>query len=305
MLNSLSISALAALVNGAIADFQLPIKEVGKFKDKATALVKVQRMMDQYDFVLEGDKLVKRPEQPGDAEIRQEMKRELVEEVGQDKLDAVSQYREVPVADKTPKTPKEKKAPAPKKARTSTVNREPKAAGDILACRAGSNQAILVDALFGGTTIAAATRQVNNQTGKNLKDSVIYSTILYDVCTVKGYGVRVEPMNGEQLYGHDLFVDAQKLGFTDKGAGEGYSPEVTVLVYFLVLPAGMDRPLEHTARKTLTAEEKAAKPKKAKKSEASKEDSAAETKTEAGADPVDPAETPAEVEADAEAAAAE
>lgn len=296
MLNSLSISALAALVNGAIADFQLPIKEVGKFKDKATALVKVQRMMDQYDFILEGDKLVKRPEQPGDAEIRQEMKKELVEEIGQERYDAVSQYREVPVADKTPKTEKAPKADKPKRGRTSTVNREPKPANEIQACRAGSNQALLIDVLLGGATLNAATRFVNNESGKNLKDSVIYSTILYDLCTVKGYGVRVEAQNGEQLYKNDHFVDANELHFNDKGAGEGYDPEATRLVYFLVLPEGMDRPLEHTARKTPTAEEKAAKPKKAKKGE---------TKTEAGADPVDPAETPAEVEADAEAAAAE
>lgn len=124
-----------------------------------------------------------------------------------------------------PKADKPAKSTEPKAPRAPKVDRKP--AAKLVACRENTNQALLVDCLAKGTTIAAATKHINETLGKSLSEQVIYSTMLYDVCTMKGYGL--------------------------EGTLDGNGQPTFKLVY----PAGVTAPLPHTAKKSPAA--KAAK----------------------------------------------
>jgi hypothetical protein len=101
------------------------------------------------------------------------------------------------------------------------MNIAPKA--EAKPCRENTNQALVVDLLHKGATIAEMTKAVNAQRlagGKPnaISEAVIRGTISYDVCSVKGYGVR-----GEQ--------------------------QGTEVKYFLVLPTGLTAPRAHQSAK--------------------------------------------------------
>lgn len=111
-----------------------------------------------------------------------------------------------PKAAKAPKEPKPAKAPKepkvakPRKPRSS-LSLPPK--DKLYACRAGTKQAALIDALSrpNGATLAdlrAATDKV--KFGQTWRDASIRSALSHDVNTVKGYGVRTEMRDGEPVF---------------------------------------------------------------------------------------------------------
>jgi hypothetical protein len=94
--------------------------------------------------------------------------------------------------------------------RSKGVNLPAKAASQLRACRAGSKQAILIDHLGKGATLAELVTALAPWTESSVK-----SALYWDVAKVKGYGVRTET--------------------SDDGAQR----------YHLVLPKGVEAPLGH------------------------------------------------------------
>jgi hypothetical protein len=99
---------------------------------------------------------------------------------------------------------------AAKKRKSAGVNLPAKPAGQLKACRAGSKQAILIDHLAKGATLAELVAAL-----KPWSESSVKSALYWDVAKVKGYGVRTETSDD----------DTQR--------------------YHLVLPKGVEAPLRH------------------------------------------------------------
>jgi hypothetical protein len=124
-------------------------------------------------------------------------------------------------------------------ARRISVNLAPKPLGQQKACRADSKQAAIIDCLVDGATLWELTGATsrNASGGKDWSESSVPSALHWDVHSVKGYGVRTELMTPRRAYdaGHEASVEHWL----------GTEHEVIVPVYFLVLPAGMSKPLPH------------------------------------------------------------
>ena len=99
---------------------------------------------------------------------------------------------------------------AAKKRKSAGVNLPAKPASQLRACRAGSKQAILIDHLAKGATLAELVAALAPWTESSVK-----SALYWDVAKVKGYGVRTET--------------------ADDGTYR----------YHLVLPKGVEVPLGH------------------------------------------------------------
>lgn len=97
----------------------------------------------------------------------------------------------------------ESKKTAPK-VRAVTMNHAPSAEPKSL--RPGSNQAVLATALLHGCTMEEAAKILNKarlerDPASSLVDkSVVSATISYDLCKIKGYGVRAEIVDDEAKY---------------------------------------------------------------------------------------------------------
>src|ERR671918_427790 len=80
--------------------------------------------------------------------------------------------------------------------RSKGVNLPAKPASELRACRAGSKQAILIDHLATGATLAELVAALKPWTEGSVK-----SALYWDVAKVKGYGVRTETADdGTQRY---------------------------------------------------------------------------------------------------------
>jgi hypothetical protein len=101
------------------------------------------------------------------------------------------------------------RAPMPRRSKGVTI----KDASQLRACRAGSEQAILVDHLAKGATLAELVAALTPWTENSVK-----SALYWDVNKVKGYGVRAD------------------------NADDGTQR------YRLVLPKGVDAPFGHVER---------------------------------------------------------
>jgi len=162
---------LVAIYNAAV-----PTKTIKKFKDRATAETRITA---------------------------------LAKTLGKSILDmAQAAGLSVPVPAAPVAAPTKAAAPAAPKSR---MDRAPKPAEEIVTCREGSNQAIVLDLLarpHGASfeELDAALRA----TGRDILPQTVRSTLSWDICSVKGYGCRSE--------------DGR---------------------YFLVLPEGMTAPLPH------------------------------------------------------------
>jgi hypothetical protein len=99
---------------------------------------------------------------------------------------------------------------AAKKRKSAGVNLPAKDASQLRACRVGSKQAILIDHLAKGATLAELVDALAPWTENSVK-----SALYWDVAKVKGYGVRTET--------------------ADDGTQR----------YHLVLPKGIEAPLGH------------------------------------------------------------
>jgi hypothetical protein len=99
---------------------------------------------------------------------------------------------------------------AAEKRKSAGVNLPAKPASQLRACRAGSKQAILIDHLANGATLAELVAALKPWTQSSVK-----SALYWDVAKVKGYGVRTET--------------------SDDGTQR----------YHLVLPKGVEAPLRH------------------------------------------------------------
>jgi hypothetical protein len=132
------------------------------------------------------------------------------------------------------------------------INLEPK--NKVYARKAGSKQATLVDLLsrpqgatFGELYDALAA------TGKPWRGVTIRSGLAWDMNHVAGYGISSELLNGEEFAQQGRAYEAQRLGMVKRKSGwapgEGYDPEVRMVVYRLTYPKGMDSPLPHIERK--------------------------------------------------------
>ena len=99
---------------------------------------------------------------------------------------------------------------AAKKRKSAGVNLPAKDASQLRACRAGSKQAVLIDHLAKGATLAELVGAL-----KPWSESSVKSALYWDVAKVKGYGVRTET--------------------ADDGTQR----------YHLVLPNGVESPLAH------------------------------------------------------------
>lgn len=106
-------------------------------------------------------------------------------------------------------------APVKRKAK-GTINLEPHKT--VFACRQGSKQALLVDALKNGATIEMLLKVCSAANGgkKSWSEESVRSGVYWDVNKVKGYGIRTE--------------------FLKDGTPK----------YFLTYPPGMDAPLPNT-----------------------------------------------------------
>jgi uncharacterized small protein (DUF1192 family) len=129
-----------------------------------------------------------------------------------------------------------------RKPRTITIGPKPRA--QLKPCRAGTKQAALLDALADGATmwelLSVCSRNVSGG-AKDWSEASIRSAFYYDVHHVKGYGVRTELMTPRALYdmgGHEAHAEGY--------LGTEQEHEPIVPVYFLVLPAGMSKPLPHS-----------------------------------------------------------
>jgi hypothetical protein len=120
----------------------------------------------------------------------------------------------------------------------------------IYACRAGSKQAKLVDLLSRpeGATFDELHIAMNSDGFRPWAEVTTRSALGWDVHAVKGYGIRTEFMNGEQLAKSGRKVHAEVLAWdTSKNVGkDGYNPAMTVAVYHLVLLPNMKAPVPHT-----------------------------------------------------------
>jgi hypothetical protein len=76
---------------------------------------------------------------------------------------------------------------APMPRRSKGVNLPAKPASELRACRAGSKQAILIDHLAKGVTLAELVAALEPWTESSVK-----SALYWDVAKIKGYGVRTE-----------------------------------------------------------------------------------------------------------------
>jgi hypothetical protein len=102
---------------------------------------------------------------------------------------------------------------AKKPRKSAGVNLRAKDASQLRACRAGSKQAILIDHLAKGATLAELVAAL-----KPWSESSVKSALYWDVAKVKGYGVRTDT--------------------ADDGTQR----------YHLVLPKGVEAPLGHVER---------------------------------------------------------
>jgi hypothetical protein len=85
---------------------------------------------------------------------------------------------------------------AAKKRKSAGVNLPAKDASQLRACRVGSKQAILIDHLAKGATLAELVAAL-----KPWSESSVKSALYWDVAKVKGYGVRTETADdGTQRY---------------------------------------------------------------------------------------------------------
>jgi hypothetical protein len=85
---------------------------------------------------------------------------------------------------------------AAKKRKSAGVNLPAKDASQLRACRAGSKQAILIDHLAKGATLAELVAALSPWSESSVK-----SALYWDVAKVKGYGVRTETADdGTQRY---------------------------------------------------------------------------------------------------------
>lgn len=284
-IETLATAQLVAVVNQAISDYSLPVKEIGTktFKSKELAVKRIQLLMDTHRLTLQDGKLVQRAAEAFTEE-------DIAEIMGETKADPIEAARTVdpdfqedpvpPYAAPAPAAADEPAAdldagevpePAVTQPRSSTgtkrrgrlprVNHAPK--DRILACRDRTSQSVLRDQFLTGRTIATATVAVNNERqtwGKDaLSTDLVYSTLMWDLRSCKGYGVRAEVLNGEQLHAIGDLRSAHDLGFVAPlnatsaelaaaAQAEGYDPDVTMTTYFLVLPEGVEAPA-HTPRK--------------------------------------------------------
>lgn len=175
-------------------------------------------------------------------------------------------------AAKAKKAPKAKKEAAPKVAKprkSKGVNLAP--LERAYACREGSKQAALLDALArsGGASMAELL-EILSWGGTPWKEVTVKSGLNWDMNKVKGYGIRTEFQNGYERWlecdyesmddfaskvgsqiGHpDDHTEEERAAFLQQAIANGFDPEDrTHAVYHIVLPAGMTEPLPHTPRK--------------------------------------------------------
>jgi hypothetical protein len=131
-----------------------------------------------------------------------------------------------------------------RKRRTSKgISIAPKPAAQLRACRTGTKQAALVDALADGATmwelLAVCSRNVSGGS-KDWSENSIRSAFYFDVHHVKGYGVETVMMTPRALYdmgGHEASAE--------HFLGTEHEYEPCIALYRLVLPAGMKKPLAH------------------------------------------------------------
>lgn len=121
--------------------------------------------------------------------------------------------------------------------------------------KAGSKQAVLIDLLSRKT--GATFGELYDglaETGKPWRGVTIRSGLAWDVNHIAGYGVTSELLNGEAFAAQGRTYEARRLGVVFEGNThrmlDGYDPELRLAVYRLVYPAGMDKPLPHTPRKS-------------------------------------------------------
>lgn len=215
-LTELTTVQLTALYNEFVENMLAdndPVKPVKKFKTQAAAIARIENLMLErgLTFNQAGDKLC---------------------------------HAEIPMSKNAMKAAAEK---APKKAKAERTPRTAMAhdVNDSInhTLRAGSNQAILAEAMVNGVTLRTATDLLNDvRASKNpgaapLSKSVISGTMSYDLVKLKGYGIRSEEWNGEKLYENGFKADAEELGY-----GTAEPKDLTKTVYFLVMPKGMKTP---------------------------------------------------------------
>ena len=94
------------------------------------------------------------------------------------------------------RSPKRASNTVPTSRRSKGVSLPAKPASQLRACRAGSKQAILIDHLARGATLAELVAALAPWTESSVK-----SALYWDVAKVKGYGVRTETSDdGTQRY---------------------------------------------------------------------------------------------------------
>jgi len=250
-LANLSLVALANLYNNAIDEHSLPAGKLVKFKDRAQAEKRIATLLEEHNmYIPEGVMRILPVAVETDVDdVTQEYDTVAQEADTVEEQDAEELIEELDDEPEQGTEQTQDAGEAPRKPRRARVGHVPKAADEILSCRANTNQSLLIDVMFKGTTLGAAVRHVNATLSKNLSKEVIHAIMVFTLCKVKGYGVRVEPMNGQQLYDLEMYVDAAELGVSNKGTTDSYDPEVTRPVYRLVLPEGMTTPKPHTVRK--------------------------------------------------------
>lgn len=139
---------------------------------------------------------------------------------------------------------------------TKGINQKPNM--KLMACREGTKQAVLIDLLCraGGATLDELHAAMNEPPFKPWTLSSTKTALGWDVSSVKGYGIRTEFQNGEQLAagGRNLHAELLNWDVKEGKAKEGYDPKVVVAVYHAVFPKGVTGPLPHISNAKLDAE---------------------------------------------------
>ncbi len=143
-----------------------------------------------------------------------------------------------PKAPKPPKAPKAPKPPAEPKLRDRGINLQPRT--PIHAARAGSKQALLIDALFKGTTLRELTEMLA-RTGKPWTTASIKTGFNWDVNRERGYGVRTVFTSDPDAMREVDPIEADVMASEEKPLARA--------IYHLVLPEGMTEPMPHTTPK--------------------------------------------------------
>lgn len=123
--------------------------------------------------------------------------------VGADRTFEILGKIAMPFEDLATSNPEPTPAPTPAKRKTTkraknggdpVITLASEKAGKVYACKEGSKQAILVDLLFGGVTLATLMKTLGWT-----RNSTI-SGIYHDVHRLKGYGIRTDTSSGEHTY---------------------------------------------------------------------------------------------------------